>query len=190
MAKKNKTKKQSPVTPKKKKSSGISGALTVFIIASLTVIIGIVILSRFGDRLFKPEKPSKEVSLFISDESGTYLKARTDKIEKGTLEEEITETVASLIKSGAGTVPAGTRVLGVKVDGAVATVDLSKEVIKNHPGGSTGELLTIYSIVDTITLNFQEIKEVQLLVEGSKEETLKGHIDMEFPLGPDKKIIK
>ena len=60
----------------------------------------------------------------------------------------------------------------------------------NHEGGSSGELQTIYSIVNTLALSFPEIKEVQILVAGNREETIAGHIDITTPLGPDRKIIK
>ena len=56
----------------------------------------------------------------------------------------------------------------------------------NHPGGSTAELQTIYSVVNTLTLNFPGIKKVQLLIDGSVHDTLAGHIVISIPLGPEK----
>ena len=80
------------------------------------------------------------------------------------------------------------RISSRRVDsGRIINVDLDTV---QFPGGSTGEILTIYSIVDTLTLNFPEIKDVQILVEGRKKDTIAGHIDITTPLAPDKQIIK
>jgi hypothetical protein len=49
---------------------------------------------------------------------------------------------------------------------------------------------TIYSIVNTVALNFPEIEAVQILVDGGKRDTLAGHIRIDFPLVPNKNIIK
>ena len=70
-----------------------------------------------------------------------------------------------------------------------ATLDFSKELSENHPGGSSAELQTIFAIVNSITMNIEEITTVQILVAGELEETLAGHIIISIPLGADKKII-
>ncbi len=44
--------------------------------------------------------------------------------------------------------------------------------------------------MNTVALNIPEIEEVQLLIQGRKEETLKGHIDISQPLKPDMKVIR
>jgi hypothetical protein len=55
-------------------------------------------------------------------------------------------------------------------------------VASAHPGGSTNELLTIYTIVDALTLNLPAITAVQLLVDGKEVDTLAGHVDLRRPL--------
>ncbi len=50
-------------------------------------------------------------------------------------------------------------------------IDFSSEIIEDHPGGSTGELLTIYFIVMTLT-SFLILDKVQFLVDGNSGETL------------------
>lgn len=179
--------------PKKKKASGGSLA-TVILVAVLTVIAGLVLLLYYGEKLPSPigKKPSVEVSLYNIDDEGTRLKAVKGRVAKGPLQSLIGETVEQLIKTSKtdGAIPEGTRLLGVKVKDKTAVIDLSKEFAEKNVGGSTGEMLAIYSVVDTVTLNFPDVKEVQLLVEGKKEKTLAGHIDISLPLGPDRKIIK
>ncbi|GAJ20538.1 unnamed protein product, partial [marine sediment metagenome] len=45
------------------------------------------------------------------------------------------------------TIPEGTQVNEVYIADDIAYLDLSEEIFKNHPGGSSGELMTVYSIV-------------------------------------------
>lgn len=80
------------------------------------------------------------------------------------------------------TIPKDTEVLSVVFDAAgCAFVDFSRELVANHPGGSTGELLTIRSIVRTLAANFPDIESVRVLVEGKEIETIAGHIDASMP---------
>ncbi len=177
------------------------GLNTVLLAAILTLAAGIIIIYLYGDRLFKtaeerpvPAAVEKTVDLYFSVDDGLYLKPEKRRIKKGSLETEATGAVRALLEGPRNglisAIPAGTRLIGLKVRDSTAFVDFSSEIVKNHPGGSSGELETVYSIVNTLTLNFQGIKEVQILVEGKKEETLAGHIDINFPLVPDREIIK
>lgn len=79
--------------------------------------------------------------------------------------------------------PRGTRVLSVSVDDSQQTayVNFSEELVKNHPGGSYGEGVTIHAVVQTLT-GIPGIRRVQILVEGKPVETLAGHIAIDRPL--------
>jgi spore germination protein GerM len=63
-----------------------------------------------------------------------------------------------------------------------AYVDFSPELSSKHPGGSLSELLTVYAIVDTLTVNLPAIVRVQILVDGKEVDTLAGHVDLRRPL--------
>jgi spore germination protein GerM len=63
-----------------------------------------------------------------------------------------------------------------------AYVDLSREVATAHSGGSLNELLTVYTIVNALTVNLPAIGGVQLLVDGKEVATLAGHVDLRRPL--------
>jgi spore germination protein GerM len=85
-----------------------------------------------------------------------------------------------------GTLPAETRVIDAFVTAAgVAYVDLSKEAAQKHPGGSRGELLSVYSVVNSLAANFPAVKRVQILVEDRQVPTLAGHVDLTRPLPAD-----
>ena len=55
--------------------------------------------------------------------------------------------------------------------------------------GSVSELLTIYTIVNALTVNLPTIKSVQLLVEGKEVDTLAGHIDLRQPIAQNPDLI-
>lgn len=71
-----------------------------------------------------------------------------------------------------------------------AYVDLSPEVAQGHPGGTTAELLTVYSIVDVLTMNLPAITSVQILVDGQEVDTLAGHVDLRRPLQKDTTYVR
>jgi hypothetical protein len=80
-------------------------------------------------------------------------------------------------------IPDGTTVRSVLLDGhGVAYVDLSRDVVTGHTGGSLDEALTVFSIVNAITVNLPDISAVQILVDGHAVDTLVGHLDLRHPL--------
>jgi len=70
----------------------------------------------------------------------------------------------------------------VTVEGRVATVDLTREFIDNHPGGKTMEELSVYSIVNALT-ELKEIERVKIIINGKQAKNFKGNLtlDKEFP---------
>jgi hypothetical protein len=73
------------------------------------------------------------------------------------------------------------RQIFVAEDGT-AFVDLSKEAVTNHRGGSLDELFAVYAIVNAVTVNLPAVKGVQILIEGQEVDTLAGHVDLRHPL--------
>lgn len=72
--------------------------------------------------------------------------------------------------------PQGLKILSLTVDKGVAVVNLSKEIY-NIEAGSYTEMMLTAAIVDTLT-EFDGIKQVNFLIEGKKEASIKGHIDL------------
>ena len=66
--------------------------------------------------------------------------------------------------------------------------DFSKE-ITNVPQGSYTELMLTTAIVNTLR-EFPEIKKVQILVDGKKIASLKGHTDILDPLERNTTLLK
>lgn len=86
------------------------------------------------------------------------------------------------------TLPAGVKVLGVTIADGVATVNFARELKEKFGGGSTGEIMLVYSVVNTLT-EFENVKGVALQVEGQPLPTL-GHLDMTRPLPRRPDLIK
>jgi hypothetical protein len=103
------------------------------------------------------------------------------------LERELEAAPAPLLQ----VVPDATRVRTVFViSGGTAYVDLTGEVSSAHSGGSLDELLTVYAIVDALTVNLPSITSVQILIDGKEVDTLAGHVDLRRPLPANRTLIR
>jgi hypothetical protein len=88
-------------------------------------------------------------------------------------------------------IPPGTMLRAFYVtDRGDAFVDLSQEISTAHPGGSANELLTVYAIVDAVTVNLSSVKRVQILIGGKEADTLAGHVDLRRPFERDLSLVK
>ena len=91
----------------------------------------------------------------------------------------------------ASAVPRGTTLRAVFVsDRGDAFVDLTGEVTSRHSGGALDELFTVYSIVNSLTVNLPAIARVQILVDGKEVDTLAGHVDLRHPLQKNLKWVR
>ncbi|RXT14934.1 GerMN domain-containing protein [Ammoniphilus sp. CFH 90114] len=71
----------------------------------------------------------------------------------------------------------GWQLLNDQFDNGILTVDVMSS---NNPVGSSMERMMILSLLQTM-FQFEEVTQVQLLLNGQKVETLSGHIDIEKP---------
>jgi hypothetical protein len=88
-------------------------------------------------------------------------------------------------------VPPGTTLRGVYLtERGDAYVDLSGAAVTAHPGGTLAELLTVYTIVDVLTVNLPAIQSVQILIDGKEAATLAGHVDLRQPLAKNLALVQ
>ena len=141
---------------------------------------------------FEASAPRKKVVLFFaSGEVDGRLEAEEREIhasEEVTLEAK--QILVALIKgSVSGNVPAlpsETRLREVYwAEGGLMVVDITGDASIRHPGGITGEVSSIYSMVNSLTYNLPAVSEVQILIDGAEADTLAGHIDLRRPLPQD-----
>ena len=139
--------------------------------------------------------PRISARLFYVAEDGTALTAVEHEVPlastpagqaRAILDAQLTPVEGPLVSA----MPAGTTLRAVFLNGSDAYVDLSLEAIAAHPGGSTAEALTIYSIVHALTSNLPAVTAVQILVDGKEMDTLAGHINLRRPLAPHPEWIK
>ncbi|MDR3585386.1 MAG: GerMN domain-containing protein [Desulfosporosinus sp.] len=84
--------------------------------------------------------------------------------------------------------PKGTTLLSASVKDNVATIDLSTEFRTNFGGGSAGEQMTMYSIINTLT-TLPNVHSVQFLLDGKKLDGILGNLDTSVPLKRNDSLI-
>jgi spore germination protein GerM len=137
-----------------------------------------------------PAPPGRKIKarLFYVAEDGTKLAGIERDIAYGEgateqAREIVAAQIAPVVEPLVSAVPRGTALRAVFLTrGGEAYVDLSREVVAAHPGGTLNELLTVYTIVNALTVNLPAVTSVQLLVDGKEIDTLAGHVDLRQPL--------
>ena len=145
-----------------------------------------------------PVAPGRKIKarLFYVAEDGLHLTSveRDVAYGDGPLEqarEILNAQVAPVAEPTVSAVPAGTTLRALFLtDRGVAFVDLSRDVAAAHTGGTDSELLTVYSIVNALTMNLPAITTVQVLVDGKEVETLAGHVDLRRPLARNLDVVQ
>lgn len=138
----------------------------------------------------------KTVYLYFSDEKNSYLMSEDRVLLVSDDPTEMGKMIIKALIQG----PNGNLVRTIPVDAALnaiyiakdgtAFVDFSDAIRDKHPGGSQTELLTVYSIVNSIALNIPQVARVKILIEGRESETLAGHIDLTSPLSADMILVR
>ena len=112
------------------------------------------------------------------------------------LDERISAVVEALLAgprsaSLRAPLPAGVHVRKVYLaDGGTAFLDFeSPEGAPPPPSGSRREILMVYSLVDTVVLNFESIDRLVLLWNGRQLRTFAGHLDTMRPLVANTDLI-
>jgi spore germination protein GerM len=140
--------------------------------------------SRVSDSISVQEAITRKVHLYFADRKGNYLQAEERKILAADTISAIEAIIATLLEGPddpklVSTIPAGSRLLHIFVtDDGTAYLDFSSELSRLHPGGITAERLTLYTIVNSLVLNLEQVERVQLLFEGKPASTLSGHLDI------------
>jgi hypothetical protein len=146
--------------------------------------------------LYAPTDPPMNVKVFFPAASGeTLLLGADDTIFKSSEVGNRAKQILQKLQEGPhndsmfAPLPKDTKVQDLFIsEQGTAFVNLANTVSMNHPGGVLNEFATIYSIVDSLTYNLPEIKEVKILIGGSEKETLAGHCLLLLPLQMDLSI--
>jgi germination protein M len=147
------------------------------------------LLEDVEERQDQPAESAKDSAIlyFANSEADKLVK---EKREINASEQEMKKVILEeLIKGPQNpglerTVPEDVKVLGVTVKEGIASADFSKELRVSHWGGSTGEILTVYSIVNTLC-HLSDVEQVRFYIEGQEIVELLGHMDLSSAVHPD-----
>ncbi len=156
----------------------------------LLLIIAVILL-LVGLYQIRQNNQLVESKLYFATPDAMYLVPENRLVEKdqlylNTIKELLVGPENSELRK---TVPDGVVVNSVSLDGKLATVDFNEALIEKHWGGSSGELITIFSIVNTLT-QFSEIEEVKITIAGETRETLAGHMGLDDSFEFNQEIVK
>ncbi|MBB6214854.1 germination protein M [Anaerosolibacter carboniphilus] len=137
-------------------------------------------------------KTIQKISLYFAGTNADQLvkEMRSVKLAPDEMIEEriIKELIKGPTEKGIHkTIPVNTRLQDITIDKELAIVNLSESFVKDHWGGSTGELMTIYSIVNSLT-ELPYIKRVKFLING-KETTVFSHYSFNEAFERDETLI-
>ncbi|GFO56748.1 sporulation protein [Geomonas sp. Red276] len=179
----------------KKRTSKAKGILLISFLLFAVVIGGLLARKYQATTHTAPpaaaqEEPAGSVvaTLFFASPDGKSLvrEGREIEIEEG-VEDGIESVVDELISGPLGglsaTLPSNVRVIGVKLNGPVAQVDFTGE-LKEFMAQPGQAVPTVYSIVDSVTANFPQVKAVQILVDGAPLDAV-GKLDLKGPVAPE-----
>jgi hypothetical protein len=141
--------------------------------------------------------PDREpVHLYFSDRDNEYLVAEKRGMIRTNDPATDAITIVEALVAGPDTnlmptLPPQTRLRALFLTADhTAVVDFTGAIREHHPGGSRTELLTVYSVVNSLVLNLPEIASVKILIDGKEAESLAGHIDLRAPFRADMLLVR
>ncbi len=170
----------------------IKSLAILLLLVGVVVFVGCEAIENGNNTQDPVEEPAvEEVLLYFCDSEGHLTEELREVQESEDLPRRAVEELIAgpMDEELFPTIPEETVLIGVSVEEGVARADFSEELRTNHWGGSLGEILTVYAIVNTLA-QFSEIDTVQVLIDGQPQETLVGHMDLSRPLQPDWDLIK
>lgn len=137
-----------------------------------------------------PVAEKSAIYLYFGDPQSPFLRAEQLVVARPADDADFGRLLLeALIKGprqgGSRTLPDGARLRTFFVSGSRAYADFESDAFIRHPGGVEAELLTIYAIVNTLVVNVEAIREVQILIGGQNRLTLAGHVELRLPFMAD-----
>jgi spore germination protein GerM len=188
-----------------KKKFVILAALFLFLIALIIIYLNIGGTAKPRPTQFLPssqtESESEEqkepltITLFFPSEHDSLLHREERKIiPESSLAQQAKRIISELLNGSQqgfiSPIPPETRLreLYITKEG-VAYVDFSREIMDKQLSGSSAEITTIYSIVNSLSYNLKPVKKVFILIDGGEKKTLGGHLDLTNPFQPIYNIV-
>lgn len=165
-------------------------------VALCLTLVALLLMGRIG-WMARQEKAASPV--FLKEEQPLYpiyfssldAKLLLPEFQRGngSVEERIEALIAGPKLADLGPVlPPNAKLLGHELKGNLLYVNFSHHLISAHPGGSRGEMMSVYGIVNTL-VEVAGVERVQILVEGERVTTLVGHLFIGEPLRKDYTLL-
>ncbi|MFQ6037844.1 MAG: GerMN domain-containing protein [Candidatus Aminicenantales bacterium] len=139
-------------------------------------------------------EPVTIVLFFASEADGKLHREEREIIPEPSEAARAKQVIQELLKGSQegllSPIPAETELREVYLskDGT-AYVDFSRDFTENHLSGSSAEISTIYSVVNSLSFNLKSIKKVFILIDGGERKTLGGHIDLTRSFSPQYDLV-
>lgn len=185
----------------------------VLILGTLFILLVVLVVLFFRSSVEEKIKPSAEITtpelelpsrkpgearkialFFPSEEDSLLHKEEREILADASLAQQAKQTIEELLKGSKNgylsPFPPETKLreLFITKEG-VAYVDFSREIQEEYLSGSSAEMETIFSIVNSLAYNFKSIKKVFILIDGREKETLGGHISLARPFLPQYDLV-
>lgn len=129
------------------------------------------------------------LTLYFQDSKGPWLSPET-RIVRATTEKELGQRIVEALIEGPSsskllpTLPQDTALLNLVFDRKHKwiLVNFDAHLSTNHPGGSEAEILTVYSLVNSLLANLPDFKRVWILIDNHSRQVLKSHVYIGRPL--------
>ena len=135
--------------------------------------------------------------LYFIYKDGRYLKSVEQKFAAGLNPHDLGLAILKALIKGPSlkelekTVPEGTKINALFItDDGRAFVDFDRNIRTLGNYSAQSEMLTIYSIVNSLILNIEKINRVKILIQGETAQTLSGHIDLDCFYKANMLIVK
>ena len=180
----------------------IWGFTLVAIIISLAVTLLLIAKSKQTDIIKAPPKLPKttndsderhqteQINIFLLDTESLEVKPIKVEVQLSRDPIDRLKSIVDTLTKETPTnyrnpIPRGTVLNEAFIDTQKTVyLDFSHHLTSGHIGGTTAEYITISAILKTVFDNFpDEIRHIQLLVDGQEIEALTGHVNLSAPLG-------
>lgn len=145
-----------------------------------------------------PEKPveqTMDITVYFPDNNMMYLHPETKTVIAS---DNIYKDVAECVIFGPAAdslnikpIKGEVKVLSAMLDNntGICTIDLSKEFADNNTGGTTREIMAVYSLVNSLC-ELDGVKSVKINIEGEINPQFGGHFSLENPFEKQESYVQ
>lgn len=180
------------------------GSYSIFFLFLLGSIYFILLMpgvccAQEGDNIIGEvsEQQLFEGFLYFIDKDGRHLKSVEQKFAAGLNPHDLGLAIIQALAKGPSikgldrTLPKGTTINSFFIlDDGSAFIDFNQKIRTSGEYSAQSEMLTIYSIVNSLVLNIEKINRVKILIQGETAQTLSGHIDLDHFYEANMLIVK